>query len=114
MRTRSQRSRAWRLMRALPAWSRRRKSDSADWWLPTCKAGVFGEARRLCEQVIALGNAGGLLRRGLIVGDRGDAIACQFVQVSADGMETMMSGDARILVERVEQIQAVSGAVDHG
>ena len=74
----------------------------------------FGEARGLGQQVIAFGNAGGLLRGGAVVRDSGGGIAGQFVQVGANGVEAVMIGDARIVVERVEQIQTVSGAVDHG
>ncbi len=66
------------------------------------------------QQVVAFGNAGGFLRRCAVVRDGGAAISGELEQMSANGVEAVMVGEAGVAVECAEQIESGSRPVDHG
>ena len=66
------------------------------------------------EEVVAFGEAGSFGSGGPEMRDGGEAVAGEFEEMSANGVETMMNGEARVGIEGVEQLQTLGGTVNHG
>lgn len=72
------------------------------------------EPRGLGHEVVPFGDARCPAGGNLIVRDGGRMISGHFQQMGANGVKTVMAGEASIGIERIEQIETRGRAVHHG
>ena len=75
---------------------------------------IFCQTGGLGQQVVAFGNAGGFFRRCAVVRDGCAAISGELEQMSANGVEAVMVGEAAVAIECAEKIEPGRRPVDHG